>query len=268
MELTGDNSIIEIRDFSFAYAAQQVLDGVCLSVRRGEYVSMVGPNGAGKTTLLKCLMRILPGGTGHIAVNGKALGRYSQKELAALVSYVPQHMEHVFPFTVREFVMMARYPHISPFTSFGSADKKAVSRALALTGTDAWAERGLNTLSGGERQKVLIASALAQEAAILLLDEPATFLDPRYQEDIQDILDRVNRQSGVTVVTATHDINRAALHSSRIIGLKNGRVAFCGPPGELMTYERLENLYDTSFHLVAHPAGAAAMIVPGRREHE
>ena len=186
-----NNNLIEINNFSFAIGSKNILDSISLIVHEKEYLSIIGPNGAGKTTLLKCLMRIYSGGQGTITLKGVPLIEYSQKELARLISYVPQNDGRSLPFTVEEFVMMGRYPYLSPFTSLSKEDKKAVREALELTETVNLMDRHLGTLSGGELQTVYIAAALAQGASILLLDEPVTFLDPKHQDDILMILKKI-----------------------------------------------------------------------------
>ena len=255
-------ALIEIQSYSFRIDGKEILKDVSLAVREGEYLSVIGPNGAGKTTLLKCLIRILTGGIGSIKVDGRPLEAYTQRELANLMSYVPQADGRALPFTVHEFVMMGRYPYLSPFSSVTKEDEEAVRRALALTGTTEFAERILATLSGGERQKVFIAAALAQGARILLLDEPTTFLDYRHQSEIQGILKRVNRERGVTMVAVTHDLNNAVLWGERVLALKGGAVAFCGPAEEVMSNAILEDLYGMSFQFSEHPRSRRPFVVP------
>ena len=261
-ERPNHNTIIEVRDFSFSLGAKQILRDVSFSVRPGEYLSIVGPNGAGKTTLVKCIDGILTGGTGTIDLFGRPLANYRRKDLARRVSYVPQADGRAFPFTVEQFVLMGRYPYLNPFTSIGAPDRRAVADALELTGTAEFAGRLLDTLSGGERQKVYIAAALAQEADVLLLDEPTTFLDYRHQAEIRELLAKANRSSGVTIVSVTHDVNRAVLDSDRIVALSGGSVVFCGTPAEIMKAEVLEQIYGTSFLLVDHPGANLSVIVP------
>lgn len=261
MSRSGEPSVIEMRGFSFRLESKDILHNVSLTVRQGEYLAIVGPNGAGKTTLLKCLDRIYTGGTGEIRVFGRPLASYRQKELARRISYVPQADGRVFPFTVAQFVLLGRYPYLSPFSSIGKEDRRAVSQALERTGTTEFSDRLLDTLSGGERQKVYIAAALAQGADVLLLDEPTTFLDYRHQAEVRALLARVNA-SGVTVVTVTHDVNRAVLESHRIVALRSGSVVFCGPPAEIMKPEVLQAIYETEFLLVPHPHVDLPVIVP------
>ncbi len=257
--------ILTVEDLSVRLGQKQVLSGVSFAVRAGEYLSIVGPNGAGKTTLLKCLDRLATGQSGTITLAGRPLASYPRRQLARLVGYVPQGDGHAFAFTVHQFVLMGRYPYLNPFTSIGPRDRRAVDDALALTGTSQFADRRMNTLSGGERQKVLVAAALVQGASVLLLDEPTTFLDYRCQAEVRALLSRVNRE-GVTIVSVTHDLNHAVLESNTIVALREGRLAFSGPPAEIMRPEVLQRIYDTPFLLVDHPSTAMPIIAPAAPE--
>jgi iron complex transport system ATP-binding protein len=254
--------MIHIKNFSYAVDGTRILEGVSLEVAAGEFLSIIGPNGAGKTTLVKCLVRINTGGTGEISIGGHPLASYGSKALARLAGYVPQGDNRELPFTVEEFVLMGRYPYQGPFTAVSADDRRAVREALELTGTSSFAERALDTLSGGERQGVFIAAALAQEARILLLDEPTAFLDPKHVAEIHAILHRVNREKKITVVMVTHDINGAAMLSNRIAVLKKGRIVTVGPPADIMTNEVLEQVYDKPFLFVIHPVTGQRLIVP------
>jgi iron complex transport system ATP-binding protein len=262
MGMESMDSIIEINAFSFEMSGKEILRDISFSIREGEYISIVGPNGAGKTTLLKCISRIHRGGRGTIAVAGKKLEEYRQRELALEISYVPQADGRIAPFTVHEFVLMGRYPYLSPFSPPSVSDIAAVREALDVTGTTEFAERFLGTLSGGERQKVYIAAALAQESRVLLLDEPTTFLDPKHESDIYRLLAAINRERGVTIVSVTHNINSAVLTSRTILALKHGAVAFCGPSEDFMRGEILHKIYDKSFELMSHPRYGRTIIAP------
>lgn len=255
--------LIRVSDFSFSIGDTSILDGVSFEVASGEHVSIIGPNGAGKTTLLKCLNRILTGGSGDIEIRGRPLGSYTQQELATHIGYVPQAEGRFYEFTVLEFAMMSRYPHLSAFSAVKPADEDAVWGALRLTGTDHLAHRVHATLSGGERQKVFIASALAQEAQLFLLDEPTTFLDPHHQADILRILANVNAECEATILSVTHDINAALLVSDRILVLREGRVMFCGTAQELLRKQVLDAAFGMHFLFAEHPETGQPMIVPG-----
>ena len=256
------DAVIEIENFSFSFGKKRILRDVSLAVRGGEFLSIIGPNGAGKTTLIKCIDRILTGGAGVIKIDGVPIERFTQKDLAKLIGYVPQADGRDLPFTVHEFVMMGRYPHLSPFSTIKASDENVVHQALTVTGTVEFNDRLLGTLSGGERQKVFIAAALAQEAKILLLDEPTTFLDYKHQGEVQALLKHLNKGAGVTIVSVTHDINAAALTSDRIVALKHGSVVFSGPAGKLMNNEVLEAIYDKPFLFTRHPQTDMPIVVP------
>jgi len=256
------NIIIEIENLSLSISKKEILKSISFQIFEGDFLSIIGPNGAGKTTLLKCMMRINSGYEGTIRFRGKSTHKMSQKSLARQISYVPQSNGRIFPFTVEEFVMMGRYPHLSPFTSFSVEDKDVVSKALHLTKTEHLAHRQLNTLSGGEKQIVFIAAALAQGAKIMLLDEPTTFLDPKHEAEIYTILKKLNRELGMTIVSVTHDINSAVLQSDRIIVLKDGNVMFIGDAQHVMENRILERAYEKSFTFLDHPKTGQKIIAP------
>ncbi|HPC47925.1 MAG TPA: ABC transporter ATP-binding protein, partial [Deltaproteobacteria bacterium] len=168
--------LIEARDLRFTIGDKTVLSGVNLLVHEGEYISVIGPNGSGKTSLLRCLVRIARHTSGRVILSGRPIESFTRRELACMVSYVPQSADSFLPFSVWEFVFSGRYAHLGPLAPAGSRDREAVERSLDLTGTTGLKDRPLATLSGGERQRVFIAAALAQESRIMLLDEPTTAL--------------------------------------------------------------------------------------------
>lgn len=246
---------IQISNLNLNLSGKEILSGVSLEVNRGEYVSIIGPNGAGKTSLVKCISRIYTNWSGTIEINGRDITRCSQRELARQLSYVPQAEGRALPFTVFEFVLMGRYPHLSPFTSISMADKEMVAKILDKAGLTPFTERRLDTLSGGERQMVFIAAALAQGADILLLDEPTSFLDYRHQAEVMHLLSRLHRENNITIISVSHDINTACTQSSRIMALKDGERRFFETPDKAMDTDRLEELYETSFLIADHPSG-------------
>jgi len=260
--VTGTVPALEIANLSLSIGGADILKDVSFDIPQGAFLSVVGPNGAGKTTLLRCVMGVIRGWTGDVLVGGSPLESYRPRHLARLVSYVPQSDEMVFPFTGRELVMMGRYPYLSPFTRTNRADIEVVERTLEATGTSSLADRDMRTLSGGERQKILIAGALAQEAGTMLLDEPTTFLDPRHTDEILSILTDLNR-SGVTIVMVTHDINHAVHYAGSVTALVDGRVAFNGSTGDLMKKEVLSSVYGKEFTRVMHPESGKMMVLPG-----
>ncbi len=267
MREATSNVVLETRQFSYRLGNAEILREISFQIERGQYVSIVGPNGAGKTTLLKMLDCLIAGGTGEVEICGIPRENWARKELARRVAFVPQADSGVIPFTVEQFLLMCRYPYLSPFASVGPKDRRLVREAMQSTGTAAFAQRRLDTLSSGERQRVYIASALAQGAEIWLLDEPITFLDYHYQDDILSLIGLANRQFGVTIVIVTHDLNRAVLESDRILALREGRVEFFGAPGLVMTDDVLRRIYGSPLLLVDHPSNGMPMIVPRRASH-
>ncbi|MEE9367605.1 MAG: ABC transporter ATP-binding protein [Pontiella sp.] len=249
------NTAIQIKNLSLRLSGKTILRKVSLEINRGEYISIIGPNGAGKTSLVKCISRIYSNWSGTVQINGKDIGQFSQRELARQLSYVPQAEGRTLPFTVFEFVLMGRYPHLSPFTSIGADDKKIVFETLEKAGLIPFSDRRLNTLSGGERQMVFIAAALAQGADILLLDEPTSFLDYSHQAQVMQLLSRLHRENNITIISVSHDINAACAQSTGIMALKEGEFQFFEPPEIAMDTDRLEALYDTPFLIAAHPSG-------------
>ncbi|MBC8206084.1 MAG: ABC transporter ATP-binding protein [Kiritimatiellaeota bacterium] len=223
-----------------------ILKGISFSVAEGEYISIIGPNGAGKTTLMRCLLGMYVY-EGSVRIDGTECSQANSRELAKTISYVPQTHDMEFPLTVRDFVMMGRYPYLSPLAPAQKRDIEAVEKALEVTGTGSFRDRLLRTLSGGERQKVYIAAALAQETPVMLLDEPATFLDWKHQADVMQLLKKINRECGATIVAVNHDLNSAAHWSDRIIALKEGAVLLDGPPAEIIQPGPLKELFETTF---------------------
>ncbi len=258
-----NEAAIQISDLKLSISGKEILGGISLGINRGDYVSIIGPNGAGKTTLIKCISRVYTNWAGSIAVNGKPIEQISQRELARQLSYVPQAEGRALPFTAFEFVLMGRYPHLSPFTSVSGEDKIIVEETMQMAGVLKFRDRRLSTLSGGERQMVFIAAAIAQGADILLLDEPASFLDYKHQADVMQLLARLHNERNITVVSVSHDINAAIAASNRIVALKNGAVCFAGTPAETAQPEILESIYETSFDCIPSPRAPLPYVTAG-----
>jgi iron complex transport system ATP-binding protein len=254
--------LFEIKNLDFSFGKKKILQSLSLKIYEGDYLSIIGPNGSGKTTLIKCLINIYTPQEEKIFFNNIAIEKIEQKKLAAKISYVPQVTEQSFPFTVNEFLMLARYPHFSRFTNTKPEDKKAVTEALDITGTSQLAERNLNTLSGGERQMIFIAAALAQGGKIILLDEPATFLDPKHEHEIYEILKTIHQKANKTIVTVTHNINSAILYSEKIALLKDGKINYYGKATEITENNILENAYGRKFSFIKHPDSNKKIILP------
>jgi iron complex transport system ATP-binding protein len=257
-----DAFILSAEHYTYRVGRKALLDDVSFQIPAGARAAIIGPNGAGKSTLLKSFCRILRAGEGTLRVDGRSWQTYSQRELAHWISYVPQAGGREDLFTVEEFVLMGRYPHLSALATIRHSDRLAVEQALEMTGLTALAQRRLGTLSGGEQQKAMIASALVQGSRVMLLDEPTAFLDPYQQKQIYELLERLHRETGLTLVEVTHDVNRALLGHDFILALKQGRVLFTGAPEDFLQAGRLAALYDKEFLLAPHPVAGKLMVVP------
>lgn len=246
--------MIQVRDLRCGYPGHEVIGGVSFDFLQGEFVGILGPNGSGKTTLLLALGGILPPSGGEVAVLGTPLNRLRPKELARRIAALCQNSDIRFPFPCVEVVHMGRYPHQKRWQMESRHDAAVVFRCMAITETQDLAERLITALSGGEQQRVLMAKALAQETPILLLDEATSAMDVHRKLQIFRVLEKLNRDDGLTVVTVLHDVNVAALFCRRIIFLKEGKVVADGPTEGVLTEENLETVYQTP--VLIHKPGA------------
>ncbi|HSK09037.1 MAG TPA: ABC transporter ATP-binding protein [Vicinamibacterales bacterium] len=257
---------------SFEYPAPRArapagVHGVSLELRQGAVLGILGPNGSGKTTLLRLLAGLLPPSAGRVTLRGRPLAALSRRRLAREVAVVPQETRLAFDFTVLEIVLMGRFPHLGAFQMEGDEDRRIALEALTDTGTDHLAGRMFPTLSGGEKQRVIIAGALAQAADAMLLDEPTAALDPGYQLEIAALLRRLNAQRQVTLAVATHDLNFAAALCTELVLLREGRVAAAGPTGAVLTRGTIRAVYDVDADVQFNPHAGHLTVVPIRRHH-
>lgn len=258
--------ILDLETVSFRYDRELVLDDVSLKVGEGEFVSIIGPNGSGKTTLLLLMDGILRPEKGKVKLKGRGLSELSRRSVAKLVAVVPQETPLTFPFSAREVVLMGRTPHLPVFGFESGSDFEIAARAMEMTDTAQFAGRSIGSLSGGERQRVLIARALAQQAEIMLLDEPTAFLDIRHQVEIFELVRTLREKQLLTVVTVTHDINLASLYSDRIVLLKGGKIFSEGRPEDVLTSEKIEAVYGTRILVDCYPGSGLPRINPVRAD--
>ena len=246
---------------SFDIGGRSILNAVDVGIRQGESVAIVGTNGAGKTTLLRLLANVLAPSRGGLSLRGTPYAGLTARQLAGSLAYVPQIRPARIPLTVRDVVLLGRYPHNRRW-SFGyeAQDFEAATKALEMVGSTDLADRGMSELSGGERQGVYIAAALAQKTECLILDEPTTYLDPGHQRRIAHLLERLIRREGRTLVFASHDLNLAFALADRVVALAGGEVVAAGPTGEVLATPLLEQLYGAPFH-VSRPAGFPVVAV-------
>lgn len=257
--------LLACRDLAVGYGDKAVLSGVDLDFAPGHFVSLLGPNGAGKTTLLRTLSRHLPPVGGRVALTGRPLSEMGAMELARTMAVVLT--ERVSPplFSVREFVALGRYPHTDFLGRMGAADHEAVERALAAVHAEELADRPFANLSDGERQKALVARALAQAPRLLLLDEPTAHLDLKHRVEVMAILRDLCRTRGITVVASLHDVDVAAKVSDRVALVKNGGITGWGPPESVLTGRAVSDLYDFRDADFDHRLGSIELRGDGRR---
>lgn len=247
---------LEIEGLDFAYeTGRPVLEDVGLRVGAGEVVALAGPNGSGKSTLLRCAAGLRRPVRGTCRLGARPLESMSREERARALAFLPQRVEPLYDFRVREVVELARYPHHSGWGSrLDAEDRAIVDSALRRCEIEALAARSFDTLSGGERQRVLLAAALAQRAKVLLLDEPTTALDLHHQVSLlRDLVD-VSRE-GCAVLLATHDLNLAAGFADRVVLLHGGRLAAEGTPAEVFTEPRLRTVFGAGIRVGRHAEG-------------
>ena len=253
---------------SFAYHSREVLSEVDLTVAKGEMVALVGPNGAGKSTLLKLMAGLLTPAAGAVTFQDRSLADWPPTELARQLALVPQEAVFYFPFTVGQYVLMARHPYRgwSPFER--PEDIAAAEQALRQTGVAELSERSVLELSGGEKQRVMLAAALAQQPDLLLLDEPTASLDLRYQVDIYATLSRQNRERNLTVAVVTHDLNLAARYCPRLVLMDQGKIVADGPPSGILDPELIRKHYRVEVEVGTRADGATPYLLPQTREGE
>ena len=260
---------------SFRYApdAPLVVDGVTIHLAYGALTGILGPNGSGKTSLLRLLSgtrrptagRVLLGPSTSLRASARPLDALSRREIAQQIAVVPQETELAFEYTAIEIVLMGRHPHLGLFTVEGPADLQIAQQAMVSTGTETLANRPFHQLSGGEKQRVVIAAALAQSARLLLLDEPTASLDLGYQLEISALLKTLNDDHGVTMAISTHDLNLAASICRDLILMRDGRIVATGPINEVLTPENVRRLYDVEADVHVHEETGHMTVVPVRR---
>lgn len=227
-----------------------LLDIPALTVAPGRMTAIVGPNGAGKTTLLKCLAGLLPSPPGAVRLEGRDLLGLPPAARARRLAFVPQEQASAFNYAVRDFILMGRAPYLGLFDSPAASDVARAAEALAFVGLPEYADRPYFEMSSGERRLILIARALAQETAVLILDEPTTFLDPRHETGVLELLRRLVNDRGKTVLLTLHNLDIAARYADTLVFLKAGAIAAEGPPGEILSESLLERIYEIPMRIL------------------
>jgi iron complex transport system ATP-binding protein len=233
---------LKINECSFSYNIQLVLDHISMQISEGEVVSIIGPNGSGKSTLLRCICRVLQPRGGVVYLNNQDVAHLKPRELARLFGYVPQSGAEVFPLTVYEAVLLGRKPYLS--WGVGPKDREIVDRILRFMKIEEFALKYINEMSGGEKQRVLIARALAQEPEVLLLDEPTSNLDIKHQLEVLGLMQKFAHDGGMTVIMVLHDLNLASRFSDKLVLINEGKVFASGPPAAVLNPANIRAVYD------------------------
>ena len=235
--------MMDINDLVFTYNKKKVLDNVTFDIRPGEILGILGMNGCGKTTLLKNLNKNLEPDAGAILLEGDDMGEMPKRSIAQKIAVVPQGNEIKFAFTVKDIVSMGRIPFLSTFSGESSEDVRIIEDAIVMTGLEGYRDRYINTMSGGERQRVIIARALAQTPKIILMDEPTLHLDINTQFEVLDLVYKLSREKGLTVVIVSHDLPLVARYCDRIIMLKDKKIFAMGKPDDILTKENIAEVF-------------------------
>ena len=259
---------LAVRNVSFAYppgrggTASFALRDVDLDITTASITGLLGPNGCGKTTLLKLLSGVLPPTSGHVELDGRRLSAMARRETARHLAVVPQETHPAFDYSALEIVLMGRHPHLRPMQVEGPADVTIAFEAMEATSTAHVADRPFSSLSGGEKQRVVIASALAQQPQVLLLDEPTASLDLGHQLEVASLLTDLNRRRAVTMVLATHDLNLAAALCDTLVLVSGGAVLAHGRTSEVLTHDAVRALYGIEADVRYHEAAGHLTVVP------
>jgi iron complex transport system ATP-binding protein len=252
--------MIEANSIFFRYHQGWILQDVSFQVRTGEFVGLIGPNGSGKSTLLKILYRLLTPQRGEVLFERLSLKKMSRNEIAKKIAVVAQETYPAFPFRVIEMVLMGRSPYLGHLMFESRKDLEIARKAMEWTEILPLADRSIDELSGGERKRVFIARALAQEPEVILLDEPTANLDIHHQAEFLDLILSLNREKGLTILMASHDLNLASEYCDRLIFLQKGRIYKMGAPEEVMTRENIEKVYGCEVWVDRNPVSGMPRI--------
>jgi iron complex transport system ATP-binding protein len=246
---------LEAQRVVFGYGAQPVLHGFSLAVERGDFMALLGPNGSGKSTCIRLLAGVIHPSGGEVRLDGHDIAALPRRTVARRLAVVPQMTSPSFAFTVHEYVMMGRAPHLGRLQAESREDREIVAEALALTEAFELADRPVTELSGGELQRVTIARAVAQQADIMLLDEPTAMLDINHQIEIFELLRGLNASRDVTILCVSHDLNSAAEYCPLLVLMRDGVVVADGAPAEVITEERIADVYGAKVLVDEGPSG-------------
>jgi iron complex transport system ATP-binding protein len=245
---------------SVAYGDNVIIPELDLSIKRGKITALIGPNGCGKSTLLKTLARINKASKGRVLLHGKPVKEYQDKILAQKISLLPQVLLSPEGISVRQLVEYGRSPYLSHWGKLNDADHQAVDRAMLDTQVDTFSERPLDSLSGGQRQRAWIAMVLAQDADIVMLDEPTTYLDLSHQIELMRLMQAMNKK-GKTVIVVLHDLNQACRYCDELVVLKQGKLICQGSPEKVFTQTLLQEVFSLEAHIIEDPIAKTPMCI-------
>jgi iron complex transport system ATP-binding protein len=245
--------ILNVKNLVCGYSEIDIIKDISFKINPGEFIGIIGPNGSGKTTLFRSISGILRPKQGQIFYKDRNIYKISTRELAKEISVIPQMLEIPFSFQVDEFVLMGRFPHSGRFLSQKTRDIEVLEKVIYLTDISSIRERKMSELSGGERQRVILAQGFAQEPEIMLLDEPTSHLDIAHQIQVLDLLKRLNRNNKLTVIIVLHDLNLAGNYCDRLIMLNEGKIYKEGTPQDVLTYQNIEYVYNTTVIVKENP---------------
>ncbi|MDO9578394.1 MAG: ABC transporter ATP-binding protein [Candidatus Cloacimonadales bacterium] len=259
--------IVELENISLGYREKRVIEDLSLSFESGEFCALLGPNGAGKSTLLKSLIGFLKPSEGTIKIAGKSLKNWPQPELAKVVSLIPQDFQLQFDYSVEEIVQMGRFPYLGYWQKYSAEDRNIVAEILEQLDLTSMKDNLYSQLSGGERRRVSIARALAQQTEILLMDEAFANLDINHQLEIMQLLSRINEEQRKLIILVSHNINLSSEYCRRIVMMKKGKVVADGKPAEIINQENLERVYNARLEIIKNPvSGKPNLIYPGKTD--
>ena len=245
--------MLKTDNIKFSYTQEKILKGIDIEIKKGAFIGIIGPNASGKSTLLKNISKTLKADSGTVYLDHKLLNKYNSSELAKKMAVVPQNTEINFNFNVYDIIMMGRHPYQKRWSRLSQKDKKIVKEVMELTDTLKLKNKLINELSGGEKQRVIIARALAQKPDILLLDEPTSSLDINYQGEIYDLLNHLNQEYNLTIITVSHDLNLTAQYCEELLLLKEGRIYASGSAEEVLTEKNIKAVYNAEVLIKTNP---------------
>ncbi len=243
---------MEVKNIDFSYGDKDFIKDLSVTFKEKKITSIIGPNGSGKSTLLLLVSRILKMSKGSVLIDGKDIWDYKIKDFAKHIAVVHQKNQLYSDLTVETVIGYGRLPYLGYSQRMSEQDYKIIDEVIEITNLEEYRQRKISNLSGGQQQRVWIAMALAQKTPILLLDEPTTYLDVKYQIEILNLVREINRKSNITIIMVHHDINQAINYSDEIVAMKDGSILFQGAPDKVITSESLKDLYSHELEVLHH----------------